>query len=154
MNTQVNWQKIRNEFSRITDVESLKTEMQKIRKELSKFDLQSVLSPAAQQKVKTFEKRYSNLMRTVHQAQRQVDREFNRILREVKVRRADVDRVVADQKSKIQKASNELRKYWAKSASSKSTGTRTSGSVKKAAGTKKRATPTRSAGTRRSKKKA
>lgn len=132
MNTQVNWQKIRNEFSRITDVESLKTEVQKIRKELSKFDLNSVLSPAAAQKVKSFEKRYSNLMRTVHQAQRQVDREFNRILREVKVRRADVNRVVADQKSRIEKASNELRKYWAKSAA------KPAGSTKKSTGAKKK----------------
>lgn len=130
MNTQVNWQKIRNEFSRITDVDSLKTEVQKIRKELSKFDLNAVLSPAAAQKVKSFEKRYSTLMRTVHQAQRQVDREFNRILREVKVRRADVNRVVADQKSKLEKASNELRKYWAKSA--------TKPTAKKATGLKKK----------------
>ncbi len=146
MNTQVNWQKIRKEFSRITDVESLKAEMQKIRKELSKFDLQAVLSPAAQQKVKAFEKRYATLMRTIHQAQRQVDREFNRILREIKVRRADVDKVVTEQKSKLEKASNELRKYWAKTASSK-------GSTKKAgpaATTKKRAAKT----TRKSKKKA
>lgn len=142
MNTQVNWQKIRNEFSRITDVESLKTEVQKIRKELSKFDLNSVLSPAAAQKVKSFEKRYSNLMRTVHQAQRQVDREFNRILREVKVRRADVNRVVADQKSKLEKASNELRKYWAKSASKPATAKKSSGTKKKTAArrtTKKKA---------------
>lgn len=141
MNTQVNWQKIRNEFSRITDVDSLKTEVQKIRKELSKFDLNAVLSPAAAQKVKSFEKRYSTLMRTVHQAQRQVDREFNRILREVKVRRQDVNRVVADQKSRIEKASNELRKYWAKTsakpAAKKSTGAKKKTAARKT--TKKKA---------------
>lgn len=131
MNTQVNWQKIRKEFSRITDVESLKTEMQKIRKELSKFDLQAVLSPAAKEKVKSFEKRYSTLMRTIHQAQRQVDREFNRILREIKVRRADVDKVVTQQKSKIEAASNELRKRWARTASS----AKTSPKKKRATGT-------------------
>jgi uncharacterized protein YqgV (UPF0045/DUF77 family) len=148
MNTQVNWQKIRNEFSRITDVESLKTEVQKIRKELSKFDLNSVLSPAAAEKVKAFEKRYSILMRTVHQAQRQVDREFNRILREIKVRRADVNRVVNDQKSKLEKASSDLRKYWARTAKNKTAAP----AAKKSTGTKKKASA--KTGARKSKKKA
>jgi hypothetical protein len=148
MNTQVNWQKIRNEFSRITDVESLKTEVQKIRKELSKFDLNAVLSPAAAEKVKAFEKRYSTLMRTVHQAQRQVDREFNRILREINVRRADVNRVVNEQKSKLEKASNDLRKYWARTAKSKTAAS----AAKRTSGTKKKASA--KTGARKSKKKA
>lgn len=117
MNTQVNWQKIRSEFQRLADVEKLKGEVQRIGGELRKFDYHSVLSPAAQQKVKKFEKRYAHLMRSLQQAQRQVDREFNRILRQIKVHRTDVNKVVAQQKTKLEKVSTQFKKRFSKKAS-------------------------------------
>jgi hypothetical protein len=116
MNTQVNWKKIRNEFQRLTDVEQLKAEVHRIGSEIRKFDYHSVLSPSAQSKVKTFEKRYSNLMRTIGQAQRQVDREFNRILRQIKTYRSDVEGTMTQQKAKLQKVSHDLRKRFSKKA--------------------------------------
>ena len=78
-----------------------------------------VLSPAAATKVKNFEKRYAELMRTIHQAQRQMDREFNRILRQIKVHRSDVNKVVAQQKDKLEKASTVLKKRFTKKAAGK-----------------------------------
>lgn len=114
MNTQVNWKKIRNEFQRLTDVDKLKSEVQRIGTEIRKFDYQSMLSPAAQAKVKSFEKRYGELMRTIGQAQRQMDREFNRVLRQIKTYRTDVEGAVTQQKSKLQKVSADLKKRWAK----------------------------------------
>ena len=120
MNTQVNWQKIRKELNRLTDVDNLKTEVQRIGTEIRNFDYHTVLSPAAKQKVKTFEKRYSVLMRTIQQAQRQVDREFSRIIRELKDRRQDVDKVVREQKYKLENLSQEFQKRFSVSTAAKS----------------------------------
>src|SRR5687768_582968 len=117
MNTQVNWKKIRGEFQRLADVEKLKSEVARIGTEIRKFDFHSVLSPAAATKVKNFEKRYAELMRTIHQAQRQMDREFNRILRQIKVHRSDVNKVVTQQKNKLEKASTVLKKRFTKKSS-------------------------------------
>lgn len=114
MNTQVNWQKIRSEIERLADVDALKTEVQRIGSEIRNFDLQSVLSPKAQAKMKAFEKRYTVLMRTISTAQRQIDRELNKVLRQVKVRRADVTKTVTQQRMKLEKASNEFRKRFLK----------------------------------------
>jgi hypothetical protein len=110
MTSQVNWQKIRNEFQRLTDVEELKGEVHRIRNELAKFDFHTVLSPTANAKVKAFEKRYSELMRTISQAQRQVDREVNRIMRQIKGHRNDVSKIMTEQKTKLETLSKDFRK--------------------------------------------
>ena len=114
MNTQVNWKKIRDEFQRLADVDKLKKEVTRIGKDLRKFDFHTVLSPAAQAKVKKFERRYSDLMRTIHQAQRQMDREFNRVLRQINVHRTDVTKVVNEQKKNLEKASQVMKKRFSK----------------------------------------
>jgi hypothetical protein len=116
MNTQVNWKKIRDELQRFADVDKLKSEVQRIGTEIRNFDFHSVLSPAAQAKVKNFEKRYSELMRTIQSAQRQMDREFNRILRQIKAHRSDVGKVVDQQKTKLEKVSRQMRKRFTKKA--------------------------------------
>ena len=116
MNTQVNWKKIRSEFNRLADVEKLKGEVSRIGTEIRKFDYHSVLSPNAQTKVKNFEKRYTDLMKTMHQAQRQMDREFNKLLRQIKVHRSDVNRVVAQQKNKLEQTAKVLKKRFTKKA--------------------------------------
>lgn len=142
MTSQVNWQKIRNEFQRLTDIDELKTEVQRIRKELAKFDFQSVLSPAASAKVKAFEKRYTVLMRTISQAQRQVDREVNRIMRQIKVHRNDVSKVMTEQKSKLESLSTDFRKRFTakKSAAAKTARTPSRKTTKKATRTAKKRT--------------
>ena len=110
MTTQFNWGKLRQELQRLTDVDTLKSEVQRIGTEISRFDFQAVLSPSAQARVKQFEKQYADLMRTIHQAQRQLDREVNRILRQIKVHRKDVNKAVQQQKVKLEKASKNLQK--------------------------------------------
>lgn len=101
MSTQASWQRIRNEFQRLTDVDQLKSEVHRIGNELRSFDFHTVLSPSAQARVKSFERRYAELMRTMQQAQRQVDREFNKILRQIKTQRGTVTKAMAEQKSKL-----------------------------------------------------
>lgn len=143
MTSQVNWQKIRNEFQRLTDIDELKSEVQRIRNELAKFDFQSVLSPAATAKVKAFEKRYTVLMRTISKAQRQVDREVNRIMRQIKVHRNDVSKVMTEQKSKLETLSNDFRKRFVankKNAAAKTARTPSRKTAKKATRTTKKRT--------------
>lgn len=135
MNAQVSWKKIRTELQRLADVDKLKTEVTRIGNEIKNFDFHSVLSPSAAAKVKNFEKRYSELMRTLHQAQRQVDREFNKVLRQIKVHRSDVNKVVAQQKTKLEKASQVLKKRFSKKAVSRPAPVR---KAKAARSTKKR----------------
>lgn len=114
MTTQVNWQRIRNEFQRLADVDKLRNEVQRIGSEIRKFDFQSVLSPNAKERVRTFEKRYSELMRTLHQAQRQMDREFARLMKQISTHRADVTKVVSEQKQKLERVSADFRKRFGK----------------------------------------
>ncbi len=135
MSTQASWQRIRNEFQRLTDVDQLKGEVHRIGNEIRKFDFHTVLSPSAQARVKSFERRYAELMRTMQQAQRQVDREFNKILRQVKTQRGTVNKVVAQQKNKL----NSLRKKLAVGATKmKKNASKRATTKTKTAGTKKR----------------
>lgn len=136
MATQASWQKIRNEFTRLTDVEQLKSEVHRIGNELRKFDFHTVLSPSAQAKVKLFERRYAELMRTMQQAQRQVDREFNKILRQIKTRRGVVYKAVDEQKNKL----DDIRKRF------------TAGSAKMKKTTAKRATARKTTATKKRRK--
>lgn len=135
MDTQASWNRIRTEFTRLTDVDQLKNEVHRIGNELRKFDIHTVLSPSAKARVKQFERRYVDLMRTVQQAQRQVDREFNKILRQVKARRGMVTKVMNEQKSKL----NDLRKvFTATSKQMNHQAKKTKTTKSKTAGTKKR----------------
>lgn len=136
MSTQASWQKIRNEFTRLTDVDQLKSEVQRIGNELRKFDFHAVLSPSAQARVKMFERRYAELMRTMQTAQRQVDREFNKVLRQVKSRRTTVAKTLSEQRDKLYTL---RKKFSAGSAQmKKNTAKRATTAKKKTGGGKRR----------------
>ena len=142
MNTQVNWQKIRDEFQRITDIDSLKSEVQRIRSELSNFDYHSVLSPAAKARMKAFEKRYAEVLRSIQQTQRQVDREVNRVVRQIKTHRNDVSKLMTEQRSKLETLSKDFRKrFMAQKGNTAKTSKTTSvkKTAKKTTGNKRRA---------------
>lgn len=154
MNTQVNWKKIRTELQRLADVEEIKSEVTRIGKEIRKFDFHSVLSPAAAQKVKKFEKRYTELMRTLHQAQRQMDREFNRVLRQIKTHRSDVTKVVSDQKEKLEKVTTDFQKRFSKTRGAKTTTRQAAGKASKSTSkANSKTTSSKSSGTKRATKK-
>jgi hypothetical protein len=135
MNPQVNWQKLRGELNKLADVNKLKADLQKIANEIRKFDFHTILTPEAKERVKTFEKKYADLIKTVHQAQRQVDREVNKILRQVKGsailadgRLENIRRVAFDQRDRLTKLTQDLRKRFGKAPKKKgkrkATGTR------------------------------
>ncbi len=113
MNTQVNWQKVRSEFQRLANVEQLKNEVARLSQEVRKFDINSVLSPSAKSKVKLFEKKYSELLRTVHQTQRQMDRELARFVREVSSQKTELSKTLKQQRSRLEKLSSDVQKRFA-----------------------------------------
>ncbi|GEM_PF-1328781 len=109
------WKKIRNEINRLSDLDVLKAEVQKVRDEISKFDLQDFLSPSAQKKVKEFETRYNKLMKNVGSAQRQLDREFNKLIRQVQKHRETAEgrihqlkNLAEEQMTRVEKARQDL----------------------------------------------
>lgn len=112
---QVNWNKLKSELNKLTDVTKLKNDLQKMASDIRKFDYQTVLTPQAKERVKLFEKKYSEIIKTVHQAQRQVDREVNKIIRHVKGNRLltdvklDTIRKMAQEQLKV---TQELAKRW------------------------------------------
>jgi len=134
MNPQVNWQKLKGELNKLTDVAKLKQDLQKIATEIRKFDFHTILTPDAKERVKAFEKKYAELIKTIHQAQRQVDREVNKILRQVKGsailadgRLENIRRVAFDQKDRLTKITKDLRKRFGKTTKKgkrKTTGTK------------------------------
>jgi uncharacterized phage infection (PIP) family protein YhgE len=104
-----------NKINRLSDLEVLKSEIQKVRDEVKHFDYQAYISPTAQKKVKDFEKRYNKLMKTVGSAQRQLDREFNKLIRQVQKHRDTAEdridqlKILADeQKNKIEKMASTI----------------------------------------------
>ena len=77
----LNLNKIVQELSQWSDLKHLKKEAQKLSQEIANFDIHSHLNPNARQKIKRLEKRYKELMKSIAQAQKQFDRDFNRTLR-------------------------------------------------------------------------
>lgn len=113
---QVNWTKLMAELGKITDIDRLKTEVQRISKEIRKFDIHAHLSPTARERLKKVETKYQEVSKTLNRTQRQVDREFNRVLRNLKDQRSRAEKGLAvvkeaalEQKRKLEKASTDLK---------------------------------------------
>ncbi len=111
----LDWGKIRQEINRLSDLDTLKSEIQRVRDEIKGFDYSGYLSPTAQKRVKDFEVRYNRLMKSVGSAQRQLDREFNKLIRQVQKHKETAEerinslRTIADeQKEKIDKLTKDL----------------------------------------------
>lgn len=80
----IDWNKIRNELNKMANLDKITSELKKVRAELSHGDFHSILTPSALARVKRVEKKYSDLVKRAHKAQLQIDREVNRIMRQVK----------------------------------------------------------------------
>lgn len=116
MAPQVNWSKVMAELNKITDVDRLKREVQRLGNEIRKFDINAHLSPTARERLKAVESKYHEVSKTLNRTQRQVDREFNRVLRNLKVQRdkaeksfEDVKAAAKKQRAKFEKASTVLK---------------------------------------------
>lgn len=95
------------ELLKVKNVDDLKTELGKlaseIQSEIQKFDINSHLSAEAKTRLKALESRYGQVMKAVHKAQKQFDREFNKSLRVLKRTRQDAEKHLQTIKTRITK---------------------------------------------------
>ena len=106
----LDWNKIRQEINRLSDLNVLKSEIQKVRDEVKSFDYQGFLSPTAQKRVKDFEVRYNKLMKTVGSAQKQLDREFDKLIRQVQKHRDTAEQRIDQLKNLADEQKNKIDK--------------------------------------------
>lgn len=123
----IDWNKIRNELNKMANLDKITAELKKVRAEFSHGDFHSILSPSAIARVKKVEKKYSELVKSAHKAQLQIDREVNRIMRQVKsynsitkLKLQDVKDVAEAQKKTFLKSIREKTKQHKAKAKGKS----------------------------------
>lgn len=107
---QINWTKLKGEINKFADLENLKAEVQRLTKEIAKFDIQAHLSPSAKARLKRVEARYVDISKTLGKTQRQVDREVNRVLRQIKVQRNRAEKGLDMLKAAAKSQSKKLEK--------------------------------------------
>lgn len=99
---------------KVKNIDDLKMELGKlaseIQNEIQNFDINSHLSPEAKIRLKTLEARYAKVMRVVHKAQKQFDREFDKSLRVLKRTRQDAEKHLLNIKTRITKHRSTLMK--------------------------------------------
>lgn len=80
----LDWQKIRTELAKIKDMQTLKEELHKLSTEIKKIDLDSNLVPQARKQLASLQNRYETFVVQLSSAQKQLDREFNRVWRQMR----------------------------------------------------------------------
>lgn len=104
----LDWQKIKTEVSKLRNVESVKAELNKIAHDLKKVDIRAQLGPQAKQKIADIEKRYERFLVTFSTAQKQFDREFNKVVRQLKITRSEAQTRFSQTKKEVLKAGANL----------------------------------------------
>jgi hypothetical protein len=141
-NDENRWAARLEELLNVKNIDDLKSELGKlaseIQTEIQKFDINAHLSPEAKTRLKALEGRYAKVMKAIHKAQKQFDREFNKSLRVLKRTRQDAEKQfenirtrITKHRSTIVKASSDLTKKIKKSAG-KASGTTKAGATKSA----------------------
>lgn len=136
MAKSIDWNKIRSELNKMANLEKITAELKKVRAELSHGDFHSILTPSAMARVKKVEKKYSALVKSAHKAQLQIDREVNRIMRQVKsynaitkIKLQDVKDVAEAQKKTFLKSIREKAKQHSAKPKARSAKKKTSASA-------------------------
>lgn len=87
---------IRAELSKLTDLDYLKKEINRLAKEIRNYDIDTLpLSPQAKSRLHQLEKRFDELRSRLNQLQKQMDTEVNKFMTIVKKTRADAERRLA-----------------------------------------------------------
>lgn len=83
---------IRAELAKLTDLDYLKKEINKVAKEIRNFDIDHLpLSPQAKDRLHQLEKRFDELRSRLTQLQKQMDTEVNKFMAIVKKTRAEAE---------------------------------------------------------------
>ena len=113
----LNWNQIHKDIRKYADLEKLKKELEWLKAEIRNLNLRAFLSPAAEKRLKDLEKKYAEVLRTVHRAQRQLDREVARFMRKFKTTRVEAEKkfdslydLAMTQKAWIEKTSMDFKK--------------------------------------------
>lgn len=113
---QVNWEKLKTELNKYSDLETLKAEVHKLSQELKSFDIHVHLSPKAKERLKAVEDKYHEISKTLNKTQRQFDKELDRLVRQFKSQRTKaesklhlVKSAAITQKKKLEKVSLDLK---------------------------------------------
>lgn len=113
-----NWRERLEEVLKAKSLEDLKSELTKIgtdlQKEINSFDINAHLSPEAKARVKKLEKRYNDVLKSVHKAQKQFDREFNKAMRTMKSTQKDAEKRLNNIKKKVKAQKKQLIKTTSK----------------------------------------
>lgn len=143
-----NWRERLEELLKAKNLDDLKSELSKIGSELQNeihsFDINAHLSPEAKSKVKQLEKRYNEVLKSIHKAQKQFDREFNKTLRTLKSTQKDAEKRLSTIKKKVNSQKDQLLKKSKKVQKkiSKKVGLKTKATRKKTTRKKSTATTT------------
>lgn len=112
----LNWTQIAKEIQQYTDIEKLKKDLDRIKADIRKGNLKAYISPAAAQKLEDLESKYSDILKSVHRTQRQLDREVHRFVRQFRNTRKVTEKkfdhlfdLAMAQKSWLEKASSQLK---------------------------------------------
>lgn len=91
-----NWKERFEELLKSKNIDDVKAELTKLatdlQKEIQSFDINSHLSASNKDRVKSVEKSYTEVVRSLHKVQKQFDREFNKTLRLVTKTRTDAEK--------------------------------------------------------------
>lgn len=88
----LNLNKIKSELAKLTDVELLKKELHRISSEVRNYDVQANLSPKAKSRIKSLEKRFTDVLKKVTVVQKQVDVEINKIVHTLRVAKTEAEK--------------------------------------------------------------
>jgi hypothetical protein len=83
---------IKKEIGKLTDLDYLKAELNRIAVEIKKFDVHVSLTPQTKDKLDQLEKRFRDVLKTINQMQSQVDREIVKFMKVVKKTRLDAEK--------------------------------------------------------------
>jgi hypothetical protein len=76
---------LKKELSRLTDIKYLKKELNRIAGEVRNFQVRDLpLTPQARQRIEQLEKRFRELMKNLAQVQKQVDTNFDKLMKVVR----------------------------------------------------------------------
>lgn len=132
---EINWEKIKKEATRLSNIEAIKKELAHLKAEIKKIDVRVHLKPSTKKRLKDFENRYNQLLNSLNQAQRQIDRELTKGLKILKRTKLDSERqlkvireAVKKQGQIFEQAARDFRKK--KTSKNKTTGARKAASKK------------------------
>jgi hypothetical protein len=85
---------LKTELGKLTDLDYLKSELNRIAAEIKRFDMHVSLSPQAKVKLDRLEKRFRGLLKTITALQKQVDKEVSRFIKIAKKTSVDAEKKI------------------------------------------------------------